>query len=42
MPYDEQWEILRAIVEGVPRFGGGVVDGGRSWSPATTACATTC
>lgn len=28
VPYDEQWEILRAIVEGVPRFGGGVVDGG--------------
>lgn len=21
MPYDEQWEILRAIVEGIPRFG---------------------
>lgn len=24
VPNDKQWEILRAIVEGIPRFGGGV------------------
>lgn len=28
VPYEEQWEILKAITEGIPRFGGGVVDGG--------------
>lgn len=28
VPYEEQWEVLKAITEGIPRFGGGVVDGG--------------
>lgn len=28
VPYDEQWEILQAITQGIPRFGGGVVDSG--------------
>lgn len=27
VPYDEQWEILRALVDGIPRFDGGVIDG---------------
>lgn len=28
VPYDEQWAVLRAVTEGIPRFGGGVVDSG--------------
>lgn len=28
VPYDEQWEVLKAVTDGIPRFGGGVVDGG--------------
>jgi phage FluMu gp28-like protein len=27
VPYDEQWEILRTIVDSIPRFDGGVIDG---------------
>lgn len=27
VPYDEQWAILKALVDGIPRFGGGVIDG---------------
>ena len=28
VPYEEQWSILQAIIEAIPRFGGGVIDGG--------------